>query len=82
MPGRRCDVRYAQNVIGEQEAVVVEIKPCDVHGVNFKDVTVVYPDRTVETARLGQESVPDGLGPGERVLVTKAVNMIVSIRRP
>lgn len=69
-------------MLGEQEAVVLEIKPWDVHGVNFEDVTVVYPDRTVETARLGQESVPPELQPGERVLVTKAVNVIVSIRRP
>jgi hypothetical protein len=68
-------------VLGEREAVVVEVKPWDVHGVGYVDVTVVYPDRAVETARLGPESVPDQLQPGERVLVTKAVNMIVGIRR-
>jgi hypothetical protein len=69
-------------VLGEQDAVVLEIRPWDVHGVNFEDVTVVYPDRQVETARLGRESIPAGLEPGEHVLVTKAVNVIVSIRRP
>jgi hypothetical protein len=36
----------------------------------------------LETARLGGESVPDRLSEGERVLVARAVNMIVSIRRP
>jgi len=44
-------------------------------------VTVVYPDRMLETARLGPESVPQDLEAGERVMVTKAVNMILGIRR-
>ena len=43
--------------------------------------TVVYPDRRLETARLGPESIPEDLEAGERVIVTKAVNMIVGIRR-
>lgn len=68
-------------MLGEREAVVVEVKPWDVHGVGYVDVTVVYPDRMLETARLGPESVPDELRPGEQVFVTKAVNMIVGIRR-
>ena len=69
-------------VLGELEAVVVEVKPWDVHGVGYVDVTVVYPDRVLETARLGPESIPDHLQPGEHVIVNKAVNMIVGIRRP
>jgi homoserine kinase len=68
-------------VWGEQEAVVLEVRPWDVHGVAHVDVTVVYPDRAVETARLGRESVPDHLAAGDRVFVSKAVNVIVSIRR-
>jgi hypothetical protein len=73
----RCEIV----VLGEQEAVVLEVKPFDVHGVPYVDVTVVYQDRAVESARLGRESVPDDLGAGERVLVSKAVNMVVAIRR-
>jgi hypothetical protein len=69
-------------VFGEREAVVVEVTPWDVHGVAHVDLTVVYPDRSVESARLGRESVPEGLEAGERVLVSKAVNMIVGVRRP
>ena len=69
-------------MLGEVEAVVLEVKPWDVHGVGYVDVTVAYPDRTSETARLGPESVPEDLQAGERVLVSRAVNMIVSIRRP
>jgi len=62
--------------------VVVEVKPWDVHGVSYVDVTVAYPDRVLETARLGAESIPVDLQAGERVLVSSAVNMIVAIRRP
>ena len=75
-------VRYARSVLGEQEAVVVEIRPWDVHGVGHVDVTLVYPDRTVETARLGRESVAEGLVAGDMVLVTKAMNVVVEVRRP
>jgi hypothetical protein len=73
-------VRYAM-VLGEQEAMVIEVKPWDVHGVGYIDVTVAYRDRSVETARLGRESVPDDLEAGDEVLVDRAVNMIVGLRR-
>ena len=68
-------------MLGEREAVVVEVKPWDVHGVGYVDVTVAYPDRMLETARLGPESVPEDLEAGESVMVTKAVNVILGIRR-
>ena len=74
-------VRYARSVLGEQEAVVMEIRPWDVHGVGHVDVTLVYPDRTVETARLGSESVTVGLVAGDRVLVSKAMNVVIEVRR-
>jgi hypothetical protein len=73
-------VRYAM-VLGEQEAMVIEVKPWDVHGVGYIDVTVAYRDRSVETARLGRESVPDDLEAGDEVLVDRAVNMIVGLRK-
>jgi hypothetical protein len=68
-------------VLGEQEAVVMEIRPWEVHGVGHVDVTLVYPDRTVETARLGSESVAEGLVAGDRVLVSKAMNVVIEVRR-
>ena len=73
-------VRYAA-VLGEREAMVLELKQWDVHGVGYVDVTVAYRDRSVETARLGRESVPADLAAGDEVLVSTAVNMIVGIRR-
>jgi hypothetical protein len=69
-------------MLGEQEAMVVEVTPFGLHGVTYYDVTVAFPDRTVEQARLGPEAVPDGLRPGDRVLATRAANMVISIRRP
>ena len=69
-------------MLGEAEALVVEVRPFDVHGVGYVDVTVAYRDRSVETARLGAESVPDDLRAGEQVVVRTAVNMIVAIERP
>lgn len=68
-------------MLGEREAEVVEVKPWDVHGVGYVDVSVVYEGGVVETARLGPEGVPDDLRVGERVMVSRAVNMIVAIRR-
>ena len=62
-------------------AVVVGVRPWDVHGVAHVDVTLVYPDRSVETARLGAESVPDGLEAGEHVLVAKVMHVVIEIRR-
>jgi hypothetical protein len=77
----RCFGRLAL-VLGEQEAVVLEVRPWDVHGVGHVDVTLVYPDRTVETARLGRESVPGDLSAGDHVVVAKAMNVVVEVRRP
>lgn len=62
--------------------MVQEVRPVSIHGAAFVDVTVGYPDRAPETARLGTESVPADLEVGEHVLVSTAVNMIVAIRRP
>jgi hypothetical protein len=68
-------------VLGEQEALVLEVKEFPVHGVTYYDVKVAFRDRTVLDARLGPESVPDALEPGEQVLAMLAANMIVSLRR-
>jgi hypothetical protein len=89
VPARSAEVLEAHGtcstlrvvVLGEQEAVVLDVKPWDVHGVGYVDVTVVFPDRAVENARLGAESIPMDLQAGERVMVSRAVNMIVAIRR-
>jgi hypothetical protein len=69
-------------MVGEQEVVVLEVRPFDLHGVTYYDLTVMFSDRTVEQARLGPEGVPADLQPGERVLATRVANMVISLRRP
>jgi hypothetical protein len=69
-------------MLDEKEAVVVEVRPWDVHGSGFVDVSVVYPDRTVETARLGRESAPADLRAGDRVMVRLVMGSIVEVVRP
>jgi hypothetical protein len=68
-------------MMGEQEAVVVDVVPFDLHGVRYYDLKVVYRDRSIEQARLGSESVPEGVRAGDVVLATRVANMIVSLRR-
>jgi hypothetical protein len=69
-------------MLGEREALVLDVQSMSVHGMTYVDVTVAFRDRSVHQARLGSESVPPDLKTGEEVLATEAVNMIVSIRRP
>jgi hypothetical protein len=69
-------------MLGEVEATVMEARPFDLHGVTYHDVTLAYADGTTETGRLGPEAVPEGLREGEAVLVMRAANMVISLRRP
>jgi hypothetical protein len=69
-------------MLGEEEAVVLEVTPFDLHGVTYYDLAVGFPDRSVQQARLGPESVPDDLRKGDRILATRAANMVISVRRP
>jgi hypothetical protein len=67
-------------MLGERDAVVIEVRTFDVHGVGYVDVTLAFRDRSTTTARLGRESVPDGLVAGDQIIVSTAVNMVVAIR--
>ena len=69
-------------MLGEEEAIVLEVAPFDLHGVRYYDLAVGFPDRSIQQARLGAESVPDDLQAGDRVLATRVANMVVSLRRP
>jgi hypothetical protein len=68
-------------MLGEVEALVVDVRGFDVHGVGYVDVTVAYRDRSTATTRLGQESVPAELAVGDQVVVRLVANMIVGIDR-
>jgi hypothetical protein len=67
-------------VLGDREALVLEVRRFDIHGAGFVDVTVGFLDRSSSSARLGAESVPADLKTGDRVLVSMAMNMIVAIQ--
>ena len=69
-------------MLGEEEAIVLEVRSLDIHGVTYYDLAVVFLDRSVQQARLGAESVPDDLEKGERILATRVANMVISVRRP
>ena len=68
-------------MLEEREAMVVEVRPWNVHGSPFLDVTLAYPDRSVETARLGTESAPADLKAGDRVIVRTVMRTIVELSR-
>jgi hypothetical protein len=69
-------------MLGEEEAIVLQVTSLDLHGVTYYDLAVGFPDRSVRQARLGAESVPPELEEGDRVLATVVANMVVSVRRP
>ena len=80
-PVRAAAVGFAL-VLGEREGVVRDVRRFDVHGSPYVDVTIAEEGRVLETARLGAESVPEDLEVGERVMVSRAMSVIVAIRRP
>lgn len=69
-------------MLGEEEALVLEVKPFGLHGLTYYDVAVAFRDRSVTQARLGPEAIPDDLHKGEQVLTTRVAGMIISLRRP
>jgi hypothetical protein len=69
-------------MLGEEEAIVIEVSSLDLHGVTYYDLSVGFPDGTARQARLGAESVPDALRKDDRVLATVVANMVISVRRP
>jgi hypothetical protein len=64
-------------VFGELEAVVIGVKPFDLHGVTYHDVTVLIPGRSVEEARLGPEGVPEGIQHAPLVARADAMHFVV-----
>lgn len=74
--------RYAHGVLGERTAVVAEVQPYEVHGSRHVTVALAFSDGTFMQAQLGAESVPDGLQPGDRVVVKLAMSVVIALERP
>lgn len=68
-------------MLGDREATVVDVRPFDIHGVHHVDLTVAFDDGERALARLGAESVPDGIEAGDRVLVRLVMSSIVGVER-
>jgi hypothetical protein len=69
-------------MLGELEAEVLVVKPFDLHGVVYQDVTLAFRDGLIDQVRLGPEGVPENLESGEIVFATRVANMVVALRRP
>jgi len=69
-------------VLGERSAVVADVQPYEVHGSPHVTVALAFPDGTFAKAQLGAESVPEGIQPGDPVLVRYAMNVVVALERP
>jgi hypothetical protein len=71
---------------GTKPAVVKKVQPVSIHGQISLDVYVVDPedrDGQVSIARIGPESVPRGLEPGDEVDLHYTIGVVTQItRRP
>ena len=68
-------------MLGERIATVAELEPYEVHGSRHVRVVLAFPDQSFEQAQLGAESVPEGLRPGDPVIVRTAMNVVVALER-
>ncbi len=71
-------------VKGTREGVVRRIQPVSIHGQISLDVICVDPDALdgqANVARLGPESIPKDLEPGDRILVHFLMGVATSVTR-
>ena len=69
---------------GTKEAVVQKIQPVSIHGQISLDVSFSDPDdpqAQIRLARIGPESVPRDLEPGDRVLLHYLLGVVTQITR-
>jgi hypothetical protein len=69
-------------MLGNRDAIVAEVRRYEIHGSPYVEVALAFADRTFAKAQLGAESVPDGLAPGDAVVVRSAMNVVVALERP
>jgi hypothetical protein len=69
---------------GSRAAIVHKIQPVSIHGQISLDVYFVDaedPDGQVHVARVGSESVPRSLEPGDRVQLHYLVGVVTEVTR-
>jgi hypothetical protein len=70
---------------GTKDVRITKVQPVSIHGQISLDVYFVDPDDTqgqVSLARIGPESVPKNLEPGEDVTLHYMFGAVTSITRP
>ena len=73
---------YGRSVLGERSGIVTQVRPVEIHGARFVDVSVMLDDGSTLEGRLGTESVPPDLHPQDRVVAVAVMATLVEIRRP
>jgi hypothetical protein len=69
---------------GTRPVIVKKIQPVSIHGQLSLDVYFVdaeEPEGQVSLARIGQESVPRDIEPGDRVVLHYMVGVVTSITK-
>ena len=69
---------------GTKDVLVTKVQPVSIHGQISLDVHFVDPDDSqgqVSLARIGPESVPNGLEAGDRVTLHYTLGQVTAITR-
>jgi hypothetical protein len=69
---------------GTRQAIVQRIQPISIHGQISLDLYVTdpeEPDAQARVARVGEESVPRGLEPGDRVVLHYVLGVVTNVTR-
>lgn len=69
---------------GSRTVILRRIRPISIHGQVSLDVyfnDAADPDGTVSVARVGDESVPRNLEPGDRIELSYLMGVVTAVRR-
>jgi hypothetical protein len=69
---------------GTRPAILQRIQPMSIHGQVSLDLYFTDPDEPggqVRVARIGEESVPRGLEPGDRVILHYMLGVVTNVTR-
>lgn len=69
---------------GTRSAILQRIQPMSIHGQVSLDLYFTDPDEPdgqVRVARIGEESVPRGLEPGDRVILHYLLGVVTNVTR-
>jgi hypothetical protein len=69
-------------ISGTRDAVIETVRPIDIHGTVYYDLVYRHEGETQpRQARLGAESLYNGLTPGDTVRVSYLMNVATSVER-